>query len=332
MPIHPCLPPLALLFCLAALVLAGCQKHEHDIRETRFMMGTLVEFTIHGVEESRARAAIRAAAAEMQRIDALFRTEGAPGNAVMRLNRAPVGVAVPLPEEVARLLRKAQAIEAASGHAFHIGLGRLNALWGFSRNPPPSEPPDAARIAALRPPAHCFAASPQGWRRLDARCALDFGAIAKGYAVDRGLAVLERAGIRDAIINAGGDLGILGRHGARPWRIGIRDPRKPGGVLASLPIEGRLAVVTSGDYERFFIHDGVRYHHILDPASGLPARKSRSATVIAPDAASADGWSTALFVLGAAGLARLPASWPALVVDGGGRIHANAPMRALLRR
>ncbi len=325
-----CRPPLTLLFCLVALALAGCQQQERDIRETRFMMGTLVEFTIHGADADAARAAIRAAAAEMRRIDALFRIEGEPENAVMRLNRAPVGAAVTLPAEVAGLLRKAPAIEAASDHAFHIGLGRLNALWGFSRNPPPSAPPPAARIAALRPPDRCFAESAEGWRRLDARCALDFGAIAKGYAIDRGLATLRAHGIASAIINAGGDLGMLGRHGGRAWKIGVRDPRKPGGVLVTLTLEGARAIVTSGDYERFFIHQGQRYHHILDPATGRPARRARSATVIANNAALADAWSTALFVLGPAGLARLPAGMAALVVDADGRIHANAPMKTML--
>ncbi|MDX8402494.1 MAG: FAD:protein FMN transferase [Mariprofundaceae bacterium] len=320
--------PIALL---ALLLPSGCKIGPQEIRDTRFMMGTIVRFTVIASDEVAARNAISRAAAAMRAVEDAFRNEGAPTNAVMRLNHAPPGTPVALPEMVSGLLRQALAIQHASGNAFHVGLGRLNALWGFSHDPPPTRPPAPERIAALVPPPRCFEATPSGWVRLDARCALDFGAIAKGYAVDRGLDALEAAGIHQGIINAGGDIGILGKHRDRPWRIGVRDPRRPGGVLAALDLTGRMAVVTSGDYERFYLHDGIRYHHILDPVSGMPARRSRSSTVVAPDAAAADGWSTALFVLGPPGLARIPGDWPAMVVDAGGRIHANDAMRRMMR-
>ncbi len=126
---------------------------------------------------------------------------------------------------------------------------------------------------------------------------LDFGAIAKGYGVDLAIARLRELGIQNAIINAGGNLRAIGKHGDRPWRIGIRNPRGEG-VLASIETHGDESILTSGDYERFYEYQGKRYHHIIDPRNGYPATGVISVTVIADDAATADAASTALFVAG----------------------------------
>jgi thiamine biosynthesis lipoprotein len=124
------------------------------------------------------------------------------------------------------------------------------------------------------------------------------GGIGKGFAVDRGVRLLRSRGLADFMIQSGGDMYIAGRHGDRPWRIGIRDPRGPdGATFATLQITD-VAVGTSGDYERFFIKDGRRYHHLLDPDTGQPARAARSVTVIAPRAVTADALGTGVFVAG----------------------------------
>jgi thiamine biosynthesis lipoprotein len=129
--------------------------------------------------------------------------------------------------------------------------------------------------------------------------ALDLGGIAKGYIVDRGLELLARSGIGHALLNAGGDIGILGpKPDGSPWRIGVKHPRRDDELIAVISWLKKGAVVTSGDYERFFEEDGERYHHILDPRTGYPARNLLSATVVAPTAIEADALSTALFVMG----------------------------------
>ena len=137
---------------------------------------------------------------------------------------------------------------------------------------------------------------------------LDLGAIAKGWAVDRAMEKIMARGIHNAIIDAGGDLRIIGaRPGKDFWRIGVQHPRDQGALLMTFELKD-TAIVTSGDYERFFIADGVRYHHVLDPATGQPARGCQSVTVLAPTAAEADACATAAFVLGPAqGLAFLRA-------------------------
>jgi len=127
---------------------------------------------------------------------------------------------------------------------------------------------------------------------------LDVRGVAKGYAVDAATEKLRKLGFTSAIINAGGDLRVLGRRpDGKPWRIAIRHPRRPGDLIGYVDVED-CAVATSGDYERFFIYQGKRYHHILDPRSGMPARTCESVTVMAPSAALADALATGLFVLG----------------------------------
>lgn len=286
-------------FLICLLLLGGCQADSSDIIEQRFMMGTLVSFTVSGMDEDKARAAIRVAADEMQRVERLFTIYGDAPNTVKAFNAADVGQAVALDTEVESLLNLSLQISRQSTGAFDPALGALNVLWGFSNLDAPTQPPAAAEIKARVRDAKVDYVQHRtdGWVRLRPRTMLDFGGIAKGYAIDRGVEALKAQGITHAIINAGGDLRVVGDHLGKPWRVGVRDPRGEG-TLGWLEVDHDMALVTSGDYERFFSYQGQRYHHILDPKTGYPATKSRSVTVIADSATLADAWSTAMFVLG----------------------------------
>ncbi|MDQ7011663.1 MAG: FAD:protein FMN transferase [Mariprofundaceae bacterium] len=329
-------PVLPWLFCLL-LLLSACSPSPPEAHESRFMMGTLVEFTVYGVPRAKAAAAIRAAANAMQEAADSLTIYGDVENTVKAFNASRPGVPVQLPAAVSALLTQAKTVERQSHGAFSPVLGSLSLLWGFSTPTPPSRPPgeeDIRRALAgvgpkllrrLATPAHT-------WVRLHEQTRLDFGGIGKGYAIDIGIAVLRKHGIEHALINAGGDMRAIGRHGERPWRIGIRHPRQAGAVLATLDLEGDVSVVTSGDYERFFIYRGRRYHHILNPGNGWPADKSQSVTVIAENATLADAWSTALFVLGPKGLELLKKRhMDALLVDAGGDIHTTPGMKKRLK-
>ncbi len=296
------------------------------------MMGTLVTFTVAGSDENQAKTAIAAAATEMQRVAALFTIYGDHDNAVKRFNATPAGQTASLPAEVESLLKIARQVQQQSGGAFDPMLGKIDRLWGFSDATPPQHPPARAAIAAALPPQACLKKTEQGYIRLDARCQLDFGAIAKGYAIDRGIAILRQHGIANAIVNAGGDLRAIGSHNDRPWRIGIRHPRKEAEVLGTLELSGDASIVTSGDYERFFIDHGKRYHHILDPTNGWPADASESVSVMAANATLADAWSTAIFVRGVTLLPEANShDLAVLIVDRDGRIHTNAAMQRRLQ-
>ena len=160
---------------------------------------------------------------------------------------------------------------------------------------------------------------------------LDLGAYAKGYAVDIAIEALRKRGINNAIVNAGGNLRLIGSKGKRPWRIGVRDPRGTG-VIASLETHGDEAVLTSGDYERYFDYQGQRYHHLIDPRSAAPARGALSVTVVANNGMLADAASTALFIAG-------PEQWretaralgieAAMLIDDQGVVHIT---QALMQR
>lgn len=127
--------------------------------------------------------------------------------------------------------------------------------------------------------------------------AIDLGGIAKGYAVDRAFELLKSLGYRNLVVNAGGDLRVGGSKPDGPWSIGIQHPRDPGKIMARISVSD-TAVATSGDYEKFFIHQGKRYHHILNPKTGFPAEGCQSVTILAKDATTADALATALFALG----------------------------------
>jgi thiamine biosynthesis lipoprotein len=156
---------------------------------------------------------------------------------------------------------------------------------------------------------------------------IGLGAIAKGYAIDRAAEVLKAHQIKDYIVDGGGNLRIAGRKGREPWNVGIRNPRAKSGSFARFNVEHDLSVSTSGDYVKYFVLDGKRYHHILDPNTGYPARGVVSATVIAKSAELADAMSTAVFVLGVKRGLELVESDPeldAIIVDESLQVHVTS--------
>ena len=316
----------------SALLLAACSRPPEEHQEQAFVLGTLVQITAVGVGKQAFHTAAGAAFRDMRALHSAL-TPTAGDNALAVFNRAAARGWTGLEDPLAGLLPRALSVELASGNAFDPTLGRLITLWGFRAPPFRDHPPAPAAVEALlKRGAGDRALELRRRGRLQARltrraAALDLGGIAKGYAVDRAAAILRRHGVENALINAGGDLRALGRHGDRPWRIGIRNPRNRDQVLAVVTLGDGEAIVTSGDYERFFRYHGRRYHHLLNPATGAPARKARQATVMGPRATEADGWSTALFIAGAHGLRRLGAQQPGLVIDARGHAHANAAMQ-----
>lgn len=228
----------------------------------------------------------------------------------------------------------------ASGGLFDPALGSLVQLWGFEdensfrQRPPPDIDIKASKDQA---PSLCDAELQTQLKLNKAGAQLNFGASAKGRAVDLLLEQLQENGHQQALVNAGGDLKAAGTAANRPWRIGIRNPRPTSNadtVLAKIDVKPGEAVFTSGDYERYFIFGNKRYHHIIDPRSGYPADQSQSATVIHGNAEWADAASTALFVAGP----QLAADtmhgmqidlW--LLVDSHGETHASEAMKARLK-
>ena len=292
------------------------------------MMGTIVTFTVIDVDKAQAAAAVRDAADTMQRLADALTIYGTHANSVKDFNASPPGTAVRLGPDAEKVLDTSMTVFRQSRGAFDPALGALDILWGFSIQPPPTAPPSGQAIKRAMADAHCLSHMANGWIRSSAACQLDFGGIAKGYIVDQGIRVLRQHDIRNAIINAGGNLRVLGSHGKRAWHIGIKHPRRPASILGAIDLNDGESISTSGDYEHFFIYKGKRYHHILNPETGWPSRGVQSATIVAPTGILSDAWSTALFVLGPAGLplvARL--GMDGLIVDAQGRLHMTPGMR-----
>lgn len=291
--------PRVVILPLLALLLVACSREGDTRRHAFFALGTVVEISIHQ-PASDSDSVFREVESELLAQDQRWHAwqEGSLANVNRRW---AAGEAVAVDDEMSAGIHRSRELARLSGNRFNPAIGRLVSLWGFHEEARATKPPPTPSELAARLPVPVPAALRQGddgrWQSEDPALWLDLGAMAKGLAVEAAAAVLARHGIRNAIINAGGDLKTLGRHGDRAWRIGVREARGDG-VLASLQAADGDSVFTSGDYERFFEYEGERFHHILDPANGRPARGVISVTVIHRDAVLADAAATALFVAG----------------------------------
>ncbi|MBQ9572852.1 MAG: FAD:protein FMN transferase [Acidaminococcaceae bacterium] len=285
-----------------SVILSGCApiapdkagKKEVPVARDFFAMDTYCKITAYG---ANAEKAADAAQKEIRRLEALVSSH-AEDSEVSRLakNRSAV-VSV----DTAALLSQSLALHEETGGAFDITLAPVSQCWGFPHGP--YHAPDEAEIKnALAKTGMSFIRWEAGTRNctLDGReISLDFGGIAKGYAAEKMTEKLAQDNISSAIINLGGNVKAVG---AKPdgssWRVGLQHPDEKESYLGILSVTD-TSVVTSGDYERYFIKDNVRYHHILDPKTGMPAQNgTRSVTIVCRDCTLADGLSTALFVMG----------------------------------
>ena len=284
-------------------LLAGCRPSPSPpelVTETRLAMGATLTISVWTTETAAASRAIGAAFADVDRLEGLL-SVWRDGSDVVRLNAAAGGPAIPVAEETRAVLMAALEASRLTDGKFDVTFGSLSDLWRFDHDQD-NRIPDAEAIAARLPLVDHTAVvvdAPAGKARI-ARpgIRIHLGGIGKGYAVDRLAARLRGDGFADFLVQSGGDLYAAGRRGDRPWRVGLQDPRGAAGeTFATIELHDET-FSTSGDYERFFERDGVRYHHLLDPDTGQPARGCRSVTIVAEDAMTADWLSTGVFILG----------------------------------
>lgn len=314
---------IALLLVVLALSWWRLTPDEKEIRRSRIMMGTVVEIMAAGGDGSLIEAAVESAFAEMERLDKQLSRYNA-NSEVSQLSRSTEGGE--LSAQAVEVIELGLELSRKSGGAFDMTLGRLKSLWAFDQEKPriPTSAEISEALSGTGPQA--LTLKGRQLHKQNPQLQLDLGGVAKGYAVDRAVAILRQHGVASASVNAGGDMYLLGQRQERDWRIGIQHPRQDNGVLETIQVRDR-AVVTSGDYERFFEKDGVRYHHIFDPQTGLPARACQSVTIITDSVARGDALATAVFVLGpAAGLKLLEQSPQAegLIIAADGSRHISA--------
>ncbi len=242
------------------------------------------------------------------------------------------GRAATADEDIIEMIRRSQVIEEQTGGRFNPAIGALIRLWGFHTSdypvvgPPPSQEQISA-ILDLKPSSRDIHINGLELSTDNPAVQLDFGGIAKGYAVDLTIARLRSMGINNAIVNAGGDLRAIGTHGDRPWRVAVKKPG--GGSIGFIEVDGDEAIFTSGNYERFRQDQTERYPHILDPGTGWPAKDIASVTVITNEGLPADATATALVVAGLSGwpkLARALDLDQVAVVDESGTVYLTPEM------
>ncbi len=284
-------------------------------------MGTTVSVELWHEEAAAGRAAADEVMAEYHRVNALLSTY-ITDSVLSHINREAHAAPVVIDAEVYALLERALEMSRLSDGAFDITFDSVGHHYDFRAGRVPDDDERETglatldwRLVRLDPERSTVEFAAEGVR-------LNLGGIGKGYAIERGAEILRARGIEHALLNAGGDSRVVGDRRGQPWVVGIRDPRDRDRVVARLPLVDE-AISTSGDYERYFEHEGARHHHILDPFSGRPAEGVRSATVIGPDATLADALSTTVFVLGVERGMRLVAGldgYEAVIVDGEGRM------------
>jgi thiamine biosynthesis lipoprotein len=298
-------------------------------KRAQVLMGTMVEITAVAPNETLAQAALTAGFQEIRRLENLL-SAWIETSELSQVNRAagqePVGVS----EETFVLLRRALEVTDYTEGGFNIAIGPAVRLWNIPEAP---RIPSAMEleIAAQYVDYHNIHLDPT--RRTvfleKPGMKIDVGGIGKGFAAEKAAAVMREAGATGGLVAVAGDFRVFGRRAdGTAWPVGIRHPRTNGKVLALLDSTDE-AVSTSGDYERFFIKDGVRYHHILDPETLQPARLCQSVTVIAPDATWTDALATGVFVMGPVkGLALVERlGFGAVIVDAQGGIFISSRLR-----
>lgn len=301
-PLLLCLILLALAAVIALLSFGG---RTHEYRSDQFLMDTLVSIRVYGKDDDRLREAVADAYAEMHRIADLSDGFPKPGTSayrisdVCRINEQAGIRPVRVHQDVMEMLALARKYNELSEGAFDVTIGPVMDLWGFGGDSPSVPPAHRLREALALVDNKNLVVS-EADRTVFLRKAgmkLDLGAVAKGYATEKGMQVLKRHGVEKALIDAGGNIRVLGRNSRNtPWKIGVKDPRKADAIVAVLSLEDSAAV-TSGDYFRYFEADGKRWHHVLNPRTGYPAAENMSVTVVTKDAGLADVLSTSFFVL-----------------------------------
>jgi len=306
------------------------------VRERHSGLGGRVEIVGATEREAEARAAIAEAIAEIGRIETLT-SDQAAGSEVAKINAAagqPEPVAIS--PELLTILWTAREVSELSGGAFDVTWAALRGLWSFDADPPvvPGDEEITQRVQRIGYQHLILTREPATARLAIPGAAIGLGGIAKGYAVDRAAKILKTKGFLDFIVYAGGDLYTSGQKAPdRPWTVGVQHPRVPGALISVFPAPGG-SIVTSGDYEQYFVKDGVRYHHIIDTKTGRPATGSMAVTVLSADPVLADALCTALFVLGperGLELARKAPGVEAILIDPQGQPHLTDGLRDKIR-
>ena len=292
-------------------------------QQQRDIMGTRISAELWHEDGTLANECAERVFAEMRRIDALMSSYKADSE-LSRINQRAATEAVEISDEMSALIKKSLYYSKLSNGVFDITYASIGHRYDYRKGLRPSE--DTVEQFLPSVDYRHIELKDKRIRFRHGSVRIDLGGIAKGYAVDRAVAIVKQCGIGTAMISAGGDSRIIGDRRGRAWLIGIKHPRAEESIALRIPLSDS-AISTSGDYERFFIDDGERVHHIINPATGRSAIASWSATVIGPDTMATDALSTTIFIMGAArGLDLIESldGFDAIIIDARGKVHYSS--------
>lgn len=291
-------------------------------------MGTEVSVYLWHEDPEKGQQAVAAVFAEVARLDQLMSTY-IEDSLISSVNRDAAKHPVAAGDELFQLVERSLDISVLTRGAFDITYDSIGQHYDFRQGMRPTEEVVASELPLIdyrlvktdrnKGTVHFLA---DGVR-------INLGGIAKGYAVERGVEIAKRFGVRHARVTAGGDTRLLGDRLGQAWMVGVQNPRNEEDVAVTVPLADE-AISTSGDYERFFIEDGERYHHIIVPSTGAPAGEVRSATIIGPDAVMTDALSTSVFVMGVDQGLRLISTLPdyeGIVINAAGEMYYSDGLR-----
>lgn len=324
---------------LAMIVLAGClhagtASSPVVLKRAQMQMGTIVQITAVAPTEAAAQQAVTAGFQEIRRLEGLLST-WIPTSELSRVNEAAGREPVKVGPETMLILKRSIEMAGLTEGGFNIAIGPAVDVWKVTEE---TRIPDEAELARLKPLIDLSQV------RLDERTGtahlakpgmrVDVGGIGKGFAADRAVVVMQATGAMAGVVALSGDIKTFGKMpDGSPFLFGIQHPRKEGAILARVELQDE-AISTAGDYERFFIRDGVRYHHILDPATLQPARGCQSVTIIAREGMVADGLDTGIFVMGPDRGMELVERLPgveAVIVDSHGEVRVSSGLKDRLQ-
>jgi len=323
---------------LVTLLLTACQdKQPPTYQEQGFVFGTLVEVSIYGESDDRAKQGVTAVMQEFQRLHDMLHAW--QPSELSELNTAITkGQSLAVSAELVEILNDATQLSEQSKHLFNPAIGGLIQLWGFQSDEFRSAQPEEKEVkqwVKQNPKMSDLKIVRGRVESSNESVKLDLGGYAKGYALDRAADLLHKQGIQNALINIGGNILAMGKHGKRPWRVGIQHPRKSG-ALAAMDLHDGEAIGTSGDYQRYFMVGNVRYCHLIDPGSGYPVHGVQAVTVLTrgPRAGvMSDVLSKPLFISGTKGWrakADAMALQEAMLVDAHGKVHITTALNKRL--
>ncbi|MEG6586537.1 FAD:protein FMN transferase [Dendrosporobacter sp. 1207_IL3150] len=285
------------IMIFVTIIVTGCFSQK-QYKETRFMMDTIVEVTAYGPNSEQA---VKAAFNEFQRIHDLANSFDEEST-ISNINKSAGIKPVNADPEIIYMIKRANSMSDKLDGVFDVTIGSLSHLWGIGKKG--EYVPALGEVSAILQKVNYQLIEINETQNSvflpKSGMMLDLGGIAKGYAVDKALEILKQNGITSALINAGGDVRVIGKKpDGQPWRIGVQHPRNSEGISAKLALTEWDTMETSGDYQRYLIKDGVRYSHILDPRTGYQPRQLASVTIVNNNSGDGDILSTAVFILGA---------------------------------